>query len=193
MDADEDIDTEEDEEIRPHLRLWQYPKEGYAGADLSDWYPIVGRTRDADALSTSNFETALTWLREIPGNDMIVGRLRTRWYRYDTDGEDKQAVDVHCAGHWAYGWVDTLMVHKTAAPAILDKAEEILAKLAGYPILDESDYSEREWEGAQNAWRDSTLRWRIELCHDAGISIFAARRPDIPGDDNGEIFQRLRD
>jgi hypothetical protein len=33
------------------------------------------------------------------------------------------------------------------------------------------------------------LRYRVELCHDAGVSIFAARRDYIPPEDSGYIYE----
>jgi hypothetical protein len=166
-----------------HLRPWQAPDqrfEPFIGDDFSEWYPIASRSRDATMLEKSNFDAALGALLDAAGAQGCD----------DTDG----AVQVMTFNHWGCGYIDRLMVHKDAPPAILAAADDILKRLKNYPILDSSDYSAREWEYVKEAWADCSLDYRVELCREAGVSIFAARRTDrIPDDDNGEIYQRLRE
>ena len=64
-------------------------------------------------------------------------------------------------------------------------------RLEDYPILDEMDWSEREWDAACEVWEHAGLRERIEYCSRAGISIFAARRDELPQDDNGSLRDYL--
>jgi hypothetical protein len=64
-------------------------------------------------------------------------------------------------------------------------------RLEDYPILDEMDWSEREWDAACEVWEHAGLRERIECCSRAGISIFAARRDELPQDDNGSLRDYL--
>ena len=52
--------------------------------------------------------------------------------------------------------------------------------------------SELETEEAEAYWESLPLSDRVELCQEAGVSIFQARHPYIPQDDNGYIFERLR-
>lgn len=89
----------------------------------------MGRHRDSEILDNSNFESATELLGgESEDNGVIIAR----------------------AGHWAVGWVETLMIHKDAPHELLDKAEELLAALERYPVVDEDDYSEREYEYYSN-------------------------------------------
>lgn len=50
-------------------------------------------------------------------------------------------------GHGSYG----ILIHARRAP---DSIAEMLAGLSDYPLLDESDHSELEMEGTQEAWSD---------------------------------------
>src|SRR5258708_27016360 len=55
-------------------------------------------------------------------------------------------------GHWANGWFSLLLVRpNTPAHKV---AEEIESALDGYPVLDESDFSDREYEAAQETWKN---------------------------------------
>lgn len=176
----------------PHLKLWRYPRDGYAGADLSDWYPIVGRHRDSDALDRSNFDAALARLQAIPGHDAPAAKLRGRWYELDENGEVAPVVNVASFSNPFVGWSESIMVHKDAPAAILDEAEAILADLADYPALDESAWSELEWQEACDFWEGMSVRQRADYRREAGVSIFAARRAWVPDDPNGAVYELLR-
>jgi hypothetical protein len=102
---------------------WERP-DNYMGKDFSDFVVVVGRSRDSDLYAESNFEVALERL----------------------GGEDEESgVLVARSGHWAVGWVECLLVH-TKATAKLKIAYEIKESLDRYPVLDDSDLSEREWK-----------------------------------------------
>lgn len=135
--------------------------------ERQDWLVLpTSRTRDSGVLDESNFTAAL---------ELLGG-----------EGED---VEVHRFGHWACGWFEVILVCPDTDAAI--KAEEVEACLENYPVLDEDDYSEREWTLACETWEAYNLRDKIQLCVDAGLSMFAARRESIPDDGNGYIFERL--
>lgn len=106
---------------------------------IEDWLVLpCSRNRDSDVLSESNFACALESL----------------------GGEGKD-VQVHRFGHWACGWYEIIVVRPDTKAA--EHAEEIEAALSDYPILDESDYSERETEEAQRVWENCyTTKGRIE-------------------------------
>jgi hypothetical protein len=127
--------------------------------DQSDWYvsPCI-QTRDSGPLDQSNFETALEIL-----------------------GGESSYVEVHRFGHWGPGWFEIIIVKPTAKKTV-QKLQSIYDSLADYPLLDEMDYSKREWEEKTRIWNDCyNLGERIELCQKHGESIFAARHETIPG------------
>jgi len=111
------------------LELWKSAP-NYGGEDYSDYYVVAVRTRDSNAVEESNFESALKKL-----------------------GGEKDGVMVARANHWAVGWVEYLLVHKGAAEKVAI-AQDIEAKLAEYPILDEDDMSQREIQIADQAYED---------------------------------------
>lgn len=94
-------------------------------------------------------------------------------------------------GHWAVGWVEWIAIHKSDSRA-LEVADKIQDRLEGYPVVNEDHWSELETEEAEAYWESLPLSDRVELCQEAGVSIFQARHPYIPQDDNGYIFERLR-
>ena len=81
----------------------------------------LAMTRDSDPLEESNFITALE--------------------RYKAAGVE---VEVDHFGHWAVGWIDYLTVEITRAS--VQVLEGIREALENYPILDDEDFSQREWD-----------------------------------------------
>ena len=150
-----------------HLKRWTRP-DHYAGADWPEWFVFLGQDRESAALTRSNFECGLTRL-----------------------GGESDTVRVVREKHWAVGWVEWVAVHESDA-ARLGAADEMLADLDAYPVLDEDHFSDLEWSEAEQAWRSLTLAERVDLCREAGVSIFAARRDYTPADDSGYIHETLR-
>lgn len=129
----------------------------------------VSQTRDSEPLEQSNYAMALESFAEV-----------------DPDGDD---YEEHRFGHWGPGWFEIIIVRPGSKCA--DVAEEIACALEDYPVLDESDFSQRELDAAQETWNCYSLADRIELCVAAGLSMFAARHDGFPCDDQGYIQERL--
>lgn len=113
--------------------------------DREDWFVApVARNRDSGTLDLSNFESALEML-----------------------GGEGVSVEVHRFGHWAHGWFEIILVH----PHLAGQVEEIEATLEYYPVLDDEDYSRREWEEDLDSW-DSWGRREVlaALAKDFGLS-----------------------
>lgn len=129
----------------------------------------VGRTRDSDALERSNWEVVtadlLALARELP------------------DG--RETVEIHRFGHWAVGWIEEVVISPDA-PDALAAAQGWAARLDRYPVADEEHYAETEYCEHDAHWRAVSMRERVEMCRRAGVSVFAARRPDVPCAPNGE-------
>ena len=87
--------------------------------DREEWGALLGRNRDSDCLQESNFYSAL--------------------HQLGGEGED---VEIHRFGHWANGWYEIILVRPATDSYTVALAIE--SKLANYPVLDESDWSERE-------------------------------------------------
>ena len=140
----------------------------YFGREWPDYYSAgVGQSRDSDCLEQSNFAAMLAAL----------------------EGESETVIVVR-ETHWAVGWVEWIAIHE-ADTAALAKADEQCGRLEDYPVLDEEDWSEREWNAQCETWEQASLRDRVEYCQRAGISVFAARRAELPQDDNGRLGELL--
>lgn len=137
-------------------------------SDRQDWFVVpVTRTRDSDLLAQSNFEAALKLL-----------------------GGESDDVEVHRFGHWGPGWYEIILVRPGSDAE--KKAQEIADSLESYPVLDDEDLSNREYEAACEYWENADLDDRIRLCKEAGVSIFAARRED-PFSAGDRVAQRVLD
>jgi len=149
-----------------NLSLWTLP-DSYMGAHWDDYFVFLGQHRDSDILTESNFACGLEFI-----------------------GGESDTVRVVSEGHWAVGWVEWIAIHKSDHAA-LEQADSLMGALSDYPVLDESDFSEREWESAQEAWESCySIGEKVDMCRDAGLSIFAARSASIPQGDNGSIYER---
>lgn len=136
-----------------------FDPKGLALDDQQDWLVLpCGRNRDSGILSESNFHVALESL-----------------------GGEGDHVEVHRFGHWACGWFEIIVIDPSSQEHV-KKAEEIEASLENYPILDGSDFSEREWEEKCSIWEHASHFERLEYCRKAGIDGRKARCRYIPDD-----------
>ena len=130
-----------------HLTLWKTPPH-YFGAQWHDYYVLAGQSRDSSALEESNFRSFHKALKAQAAK-LGQGDITPP----DVDNE-QSAIVVERSSHWAVGWVETLLIHKDALPALLAWCDAQLERLDGYPVFDENDYSELEMEQANTVWRD---------------------------------------
>lgn len=110
-----------------HLNRWKLPP-NYMGAEWPEYYVFLGRNRDSDVLTVSNFYSGL----------QAIG------------GETDTVVAV-TENHWAVGWVEWIAIHESDTVA-LQKADAIMGRLEDYPVVDEEDFSEQEIEEANEIW-----------------------------------------
>jgi len=152
-----------------NLKRWTRPECFIKWADhwayTDECFVFLGRHRDSDLLTEVNFRVAL-----------------------DALGGESDTVQIIREGHSLVGWIEWIAIHESD-PEALRKADDIVAALSDYPVLSESALSEAEIEAAEDYWSDSSIRDRIHICRDAGVSIFAARRyaPDH------DLFDHIRD
>lgn len=105
-----------------------------AGAFLTeqgDWLVApCSITRDSGHLDQSNWDQQLAALTEA-----------------DPDANDHE---IHRFGHWGPGWFEIVLVRPRS------KAESVVRdlgeRLDDYPVLDEEDFSRREWEAYLAVW-----------------------------------------
>ena len=115
------------------------PNFAYYGERLrhGQWAYCYGVHRDSDLLEESNF-------------DAVHADMAKRF---------PSGVAVEEASHWAVGWYRHLAVRVLDKRGKATKAalamREWLDRLEDYPVADESDYSEREWNAISDNAKDA--------------------------------------
>jgi len=145
--------------IPENLERWKRPECFVAWSEhwaySGECFVFLGRHRDSDLITETNFEVALLEL-----------------------GGESDTVRVIRENHWAVGWVEWIAIHESDAAA-LENADGIASALEEYPIIDDEAVSESEIDAASEYWEREPLAGRIQICRDALVSIFAARRDDL--------------
>lgn len=120
----------------------------------------VSLLRDSNALEISNWEVVTFDIREA-----------------ETTGDD---CEIHRFGHWACGWYEIMLVRPGS------KCAEVAAKwacaLSDYPVASDEHHSEILLEEAGRTWSHMSITDRIAMCDRFDVTIFAARRDEIPDD-----------
>lgn len=93
----------------------------YIGERYDEYYVLYTHNRDSDILNESNYQTLKKIFVDLPG---VIERS---------------------ANHWAVGWVEYLLIHEKEHDTLV-KGEYYLRRLKDYPILDEEDFSDREYD-----------------------------------------------
>jgi hypothetical protein len=167
------------------LKPWTLPS-NYAGMHWHGYLmaPVM-RNRDSDHVTESNWAHQLKVLRAVDETQEALD-----WENaHDLDTE---AWEIVSENHWACGWVEWVAVHPEAK-AWIAALEKLAYRLDQYPIADETDLGEREMTAAQETWANFSVRDRVEVLKRCGskVSIFAARRSEVPSDDCGRINDYL--
>jgi len=133
-----------------------FDQKGIVLHEQGDWFVLpTMRNRDSDHLTMSNFDTALRLL-----------------------GGESDMVEVHRFRHWGCGWFEIIIVKPETESAVI--ASDIERRIENYLVLDEDDFSEREFFAASEYWKSMSIKERIKVCNKFRVSIFAARHDNIP-------------
>ena len=128
-------------------------------------YCIYSQNRESSILELVNFKAILA----------------------DLGGENEH-VEIIRHKHWACGWIEYLMVSRDAPMELLNRCVEIVRALDNYPVYDEKAYSNEQYAAVTEHWLNASMRERVELCNEAGVSIFRARcQEDMPD----KVFENL--
>lgn len=129
--------------------------DNYSGPDLGDLVVVAGRNRDSETLTESNFASALEML-----------------------GGESDTVQVHRFGHWGCGWFELILVDPKDEMA-LQIAYNIQQALADYPVLDDSDYSERESEQTNETLDNNGGEFRSTIAEYIGADLWELTDEDL--------------
>ena len=143
------------------LPAWKHPTlfdsaANFAG-EIPEGYSIYSRNRDSSILEQVNFNCILV----------------------DLGGEGDH-VTVIRHGHWACGYIEYIIVSRSAPESVLDLCVETLRALQDYPVFSDCAYIEAQCEAINNYWTGLLTADRIQLCADNRVSIFASRRNEVP-------------
>lgn len=137
-------------------KLQRFSASNYIGPRYEEYFVFLQQNRDSDALTRSNFRSGLKAL-----------------------GGESETVLVERHSHWAVGWVEFIFIFE-GAHKLLAIAQDICDRLENYPVVDEDDYSEEQFNEACETWKYFSVRDRVELLHKHGLNIFSARRAELP-------------
>lgn len=123
----------------------QHDRKGLNLPDRQSWFvlPVI-LTRDSGPLEQSNFRACLAQL-----------------------GGESDTLEQHSFDHWACGRFNILLLD----PSRQAEGDATEARLEDYPILDENDFSNREWEAYAEGWASYGKRDFIrELVKEFGLT-----------------------
>lgn len=104
----------------------------------------VGRNRDSDLLTESNWAAQLETLKAIPYGNKNWGFEAAPW-------------EIVRENHWACGWIEWVALNPHASEWIA-AMEKLAARLESYPVLNEDDWSNREHESACESFDRYSVR-----------------------------------
>lgn len=169
--------------MKGKITIWQTPK-CYFGFDPVGHILVASMHRESSILDQSNYWTAWHRLTNALGVETIP-RLADiaqdgPFSRFDPN--ETPLVYEWDASSSLVGWIRYLMLRPCCESRALIESVvcPMEAAIDAYPILDESDYYERQVEAMGNYWKTESLKQRIAWCKEAGESIFAARRSCVP-------------
>ena len=103
------------------MEKWEHAS-NYMGESFTDYFVLLSHSRDSRILEESNWYSAIKILDEKKAEYQIIR-----------------------SSHWLCGWVEMIIIHENNQDSI-DIGNDILEQIEKYPVLDDSDFSDREWE-----------------------------------------------
>jgi len=179
---------------------WETPS-SYAGFSPIGDYCVLSRHRESHLLDESNWDAGLKILRKIEADypEPPRGPRDHIHYSYGAEGQDEYWVYIWSASHCMVGWVEYMMVRADAPDEIKAAADDMLRRLKDYPILDEDDFSQREYDAVADYWQGMSLRDRLSAMQyiyrhqpQYAPSVFAIRDVGLPFKDD-MLYEYLRD
>lgn len=125
---------------------WKLPS-NYIGETFDGYCVVIGKHRDSDTLSVSNFEVA---------KDMLERVLSAQ---PDADQDDLR---FECASHWAVGYVETILVKATNIELVCEAAS-IRKALDNYPVLDDNHFAHLQDDEREETISLYTGQWMTEI------------------------------
>ncbi len=113
------------------MNKWQ-DSGNYMGYDLSHYYILISKTRDSEMEELSNYES-------------ILSDMRLNFTNKECEAEEEKGWCIASFGHWACGWVESIMIHESEEE-IIEFGNEVQHDIQENGLYNEDDYYEREME-----------------------------------------------
>lgn len=140
--------------IPKHLKRWR-EQVNFSGENFDDYYVAIWRFFRCTPVERSNFK-------------YIRAHLADCWALPDQVIEPNFTDEVMMARFY-------IMVHKDADKA-LRMADMFAERIKRKGSLDPEAERQLNWDTIVRIWRLMSLRGKVEICNEADVSIFAARR-----------------
>jgi len=108
-----------------------YRMQEYFGKDSAyfgsngNWYVVFDYSRNSSTIDNANLQV----IKKLYGIDRKI------------DGEFPPDICIECASHWAFGWIEYILINPDSAEFVAI-GEKIENSLKDYPILDDMVYSD---------------------------------------------------
>ena len=106
------------------LIMQKWSGQNYMGTRLDDYFVLITRNRDSGVLEESNWRSIIKHLKKVKAHYKIVS-----------------------FNHWAVGWIEEILIKDSWKKSILI-GNEIQEKLENYPVFNDEDFSDLEWDKA---------------------------------------------
>ena len=130
-------------------RAWELPKY-YYGQTYEGYVVVLGYHRDSHLVDQSNFHVT---------HETLKAAHKKQEGQENFDEDD---LTIAAASHWAVGWCQTIMVRATNTELVREAAE-ICRSIEDYPVLDDSDYQDREMTERDETISDFLSLWMKEI------------------------------
>ena len=171
-------------------RKWEHPSD-YGGFSPLNDAVIAGQSRDSDCLERSNYETIFAHLKGV--EEQLADQDPDMYEQAYALNDGDLFIYDYRAGHWAVGWIETMLMSQHAPDDLQMAVVEVLSVMADYPVFDESHFSELEFTEAGDYWESMSVSERVEIIRDCGGNIFAARHNYVNenADPSGMVHEYL--
>lgn len=164
------------------LQQWSQP-DSYFGFNPVGDYGVCSRHRDSGILDNCNWEEIWKFLKEKEAQFPAPPEEPAEKYQTGFSDRDETPgtwIYEWEASHWAVGWVGYMMLREDAPAELIEIVEQVKDDLDNYCIFNEDRYYEMRWEANSEFWNQMSVKERVYYCQRAHVSIFAARRDELP-------------
>ena len=107
------------------MTMQKWLGQDYMGTRFDNYFVLITHNRDSGTLEESNWRSIIKYLKKVKAHFRIVS-----------------------FNHWAVGWIEEILIKESWKKSVII-GNEIRKKLEDYPIFNEEDFSDLEWDKAR--------------------------------------------